>query len=260
MVMKRFPNGVAEKPFYQHRVEDVPSGVRMAPVGSDDGREQIIGGDLLTLLYTAQLAAISQDPWFSRVSTLDQADFVALDLDPSPGVSFARVCSVALWIRDELGRLKVPNCVKTSGSEGMHIYIPLPPGTPYDTGLLFAQIMATLVTERHPKEATIERSVRSRGTRVYVDYLQNIQGKTLACAYSARASAYAGVSAPLTWTEVERGVKREDFTIETMPARVREVGDLWKPLRDAKGVDLAAIVRAVSATTSRTRRADRSHS
>jgi bifunctional non-homologous end joining protein LigD len=112
--------------------------------------------------------------------------------------------------------------------------------------LLFAELIATLVAERHPREATVERSVRARGSRVYVDYLQNIQGKTLACAYSARASAYAGVSAPLSWKEVERGVKREDFTIMTMPERIASVGDLWQPLRESKGVNLEAVTRALA--------------
>jgi bifunctional non-homologous end joining protein LigD len=219
--------------------------VRFESVGADDGREQIVGGSLLALLYTTQLAAISQDPWFSRIGSIDDVDFVALDLDPAPGVGFGKVSSVALWIRDELAKLKVPNCVKTSGSEGMHIFVPLPAGTPYETGLLLAQIIATLVSERHPRDATIERSVKARGSRVYIDYLQNIQGKTLASAYSARASLYAGVSTPLTWAEIERGVKREDFTIESVPERLQRVGDLWKPLRESKGANLTAITRAL---------------
>ena len=99
------------------------------------------------------------------------------------------------------------------------------------------------VAEKHPKVATIERSVRARGARVYVDYLQNILGKTLAAAYSARASDYAGVSTPLSWQEVDRGVRREDFTIRTLPARARAQGDLWAALRNAKGVDLARVER-----------------
>jgi bifunctional non-homologous end joining protein LigD len=253
LVMKRFPNGIAEKPFYQHGIDKTPAGVRVEPVESEDGREHLIGGSLTTLLYSAQLASISQDPWFSRIDTLDHADFVALDLDPPDGASFARVCSVALWIRDELARLKVPNCVKTSGSDGMHVFVPLPKGTPYEAGLLFAELIATLVAERHPREATVERSVRARGSKVYVDYLQNIQGKTLACAYSARASAYAGVSAPLSWQEIERGVKREDFTILTMPERIARVGDLWKPLRESKGVNLDAVTRTLAGGGSKRR-------
>jgi bifunctional non-homologous end joining protein LigD len=188
-----------------------------------------------------QLASISQDPWFSRVTSPGAADHTALDLDPADGVPFARVLDVARWIRDELDHLGALGVPKTSGADGLHIYIPLPAGTPYDAGLIFCQIIATVVAHKHPKVATVERSVRARGSRVYVDYLQNIQGKTLATAYSARASAYAGVSMPLTWSEVDRGVRREDFTIRTAPARLRQVGDLWEPLRTSTGVDLSRV-------------------
>jgi bifunctional non-homologous end joining protein LigD len=209
--------------------------------GSD--RPQLVGGDLTTLLYMTQIAAISQDPWFSRVATPAMADYVALDLDPMPGVSFAQVLDVAKWIRDELLPLGAVGFPKTSGADGAHVYIPLPPGTPYDAGLLFCQIVATVVAQKHPKQATTERSVKARGKRVYVDYLQNIPGKTLATAYSARASDYAGVSTPLTWDEVDAGVTREAFTIQTMPARLREVGDIWAAFRRAKGVDLSRAAR-----------------
>ena len=241
LVMKRFPNGVAQPPFYQHRAEDVPKGVRVETVELGEKRQQMVGGDLTTLLYMTQLAAISQDPWFSRVQSVQCADYVALDLDPSAGVTFNRVLDVARAIRDELDALGALGVPKTSGADGLHIYIPLPPGTPYDAGLLFCQIVATVVSHKHPKIATVERSVRARGPRVYVDYLQNILGKTLATAYSARASDYAGVSTPLTWKEIDDGVRRQDFTIKTMPARLKEVGDLWAKLRNSKGVDLSCV-------------------
>jgi bifunctional non-homologous end joining protein LigD len=243
LVMKRFPNGIAGKPFYQHRAPDVPAGVRVEKIGVAEARPQIVGGDLKTLLYMVQLAAISQDPWFSRVSSPASVDHVALDLDPSSGVSFRQVLDVARWIRDELEGLGVTGVPKTSGADGLHIYIPLPPKTPYDAGLLFCQIVATVVSQKHPEVATVERKVAARGARVYVDYLQNILGKTLATAYSARASTYAGVSAPLTWREIDDGVRREDFTIETMPKRIREVGDLWAALRSSKGADLSRVTR-----------------
>jgi bifunctional non-homologous end joining protein LigD len=238
LVMKRFPNGITGKPFYQHRVTDVPGGVRVEEVSE---RPQLIGGTLKTLLYTTQLAAISQDPWFSRVQSPQFADYVALDLDPSPGVSFKAVLDVARWIREELESLGATSVPKTSGADGLHVYIPLPPRTTYEAGLLFSQIVATVVTRKHPRTATIERSISARGRRVYVDYLQNILGKTLAAAYSARASEYAGVSTPLTWEEVDAGVRREDFTIETTPKRLSEVGDLWARLRESKGVDLSVV-------------------
>ena len=269
LVMKRFPNGITGQAFYQQRApEEVPEGVRVEIVrdlkardsrgsraarperkasrSDDDGLSRIIGGNLKTLLYMTQLAAISQDPWFSRVSSPASADYAALDLDPMPNVSFARVLDVARWIRDELEFIGATGVPKTSGADGLHIYIPLPAGTPYDAGLLFCQIVATVVAHKHPKVATIERAVRARGSRVYVDYLQNIPGKTLATAYSARASDYAGVSTPLSWREIDEGVKREQFTIETAPARIREVGDLWAELRKAKGVDLSRVARYAS--------------
>jgi bifunctional non-homologous end joining protein LigD len=254
LVMKRFPNGVAAKPFYQHRVLDAPPGVRVEPVshGDEGDRPQIIGGRLLTLLYTTQLAAISQDPWFSRVGSLDAADHVALDLDPMPTVSFARVLDVARWIHDELVAMGATGFPKTSGSDGLHIYVPLPAGTPYETGLLFVQIVATLVASRHPAQATVERRVAARGDRVYIDCLQNVEGRTLASAYSARASEWAGVSTPLSWAEVDKGVRREDFTIASVPARLSDVGDLWSALGRAEGVDLArAVRRAEQATRAR---------
>jgi len=103
--------------------------------------------------------------------------------------------------------------------------------------------VAALVAQKHPRQATVERAVHARGRRVYVDCLQNLRGKSLATAYSARASEYAGVSAPLTWREVDAGVDRADFTVSTMPARLRAVGDLWRPLRESKGADVTAVFR-----------------
>ncbi len=243
LTMKRFPNGISGQPFYQHRAPDeAPPGVRVEHVrGEPTVPARFIGGNLKTLLYMTQLAAISQDPWFSRVGSPETADHVALDLDPAPDVPFGRVLDVARWIRDELVSIGATGVPKTSGADGLHVYVPLPPDTPYEAGLIFCQIIATVVAQKHPKIATVERLVRARGARVYVDYLQNILGKTLATAYSARASAYAGVSTPLTWDEVDKGVRREDFTIESMPERLREVGDLWKPLRASKGIDLSRI-------------------
>src|SRR5581483_8863638 len=161
-----------------------------------------------------------------RVQSPAFVDYVALDLDPNPGVPFARVLDVAKWIRDELDSLGATGVAKTSGSEGLHVYVRMPPKTLYEAGLLFCQIVATVVAQKHPKVATVERSVKARGKRVYVDFLQDILGKTLATAYSARASDYAGVSGPLTWKEIDAGVDREDFTIQTMPARVNTLGDL----------------------------------
>jgi bifunctional non-homologous end joining protein LigD len=252
LVMKRFPNGVDGQAFYQQRsrLENPPAGVRIEilpdeldPISEPDAR-RFIGGSLITLLYMTQLAAISQDPWFSRVQSPLDADYVALDLDPGEGTPFARVLDVARWVRDELDSLKVTAVPKTSGASGLHVYVPLPPHTSYESGQLFCQIVATVVASKHPKIATVERKVkaRARGT-VYVDYLQNILGKTLATAYSARASDYAGVSTPLTWKEIDAGIDPHDFTIRTAPARFKEVGDLWARLRTGKPADLETVFR-----------------
>jgi len=221
----------------------VPSGVRIETLPHDDVPARLIGGSLKTLLYMAQLASISMDPWFSTMDDLDSADQVAIDLDPQPGATFDQILDCAEWVEEELDRVKVDGFPKTSGSEGLHVFIPLPPGTPYEAGMLFCQIIATMIAAKHPKVATVERMVKRRkdGT-VYVDYLQNIQGKTLACAYSARASAFAGVSAPLTWQEVRQRPKPQDFTIDTIFPRVKKVGDLWEKMRKHKGTDLLAAI------------------
>lgn len=254
MIMRRFPNGIEQHAFYQQQhPEAVPTGVRrevldedVDPIDPNEGsRELLIGGSLTTLLYMAQLASISLDPWFSRVSDPLHQDFAAIDLDPGDGVSFARVLDVARWVKDELDRLKIPAVAKTSGSSGMHIYIKLPPDTTYQTGQLLCHLVATMVSSKHPRVATIERMVKKRpkGT-VYVDYLQNILGKSLAAAYAVRASDYAGVSTPLTWNEVAEGVDPRDFTLRTAPARFREAGDLWKPIRTGKAVNIEKVLRS----------------
>jgi bifunctional non-homologous end joining protein LigD len=248
LVMKRFPNGVEGQAFYQHRAPDVyPRGVRVEPVEGADVPTMFIGGQLKTLLYMTQLAAISQDPWFSKQGALDEADVVAIDLDPQPGATFRQIQDVAMWVYEELQRLKVPSFPKTSGSEGLHIFIPLPPGSSYEVGVLFCQIIATIVATKHPKVATIERMVKRRPNKtIYVDYLQNIPGKTLACAYSARASSFAGVSTPLRWSEVDDKITPQDFTIKTIEARLKTVGDLWAGLRTAKPADLSTALEKLA--------------
>jgi bifunctional non-homologous end joining protein LigD len=223
------------------RREVLPDDVE--PIDEEGPRDRLIGGSLTTLLYMTQLAAISQDPWFSRVADPMHQDHTAIDLDPGEGAGFKDVLDVARWVKDELDRLGIPAVPKTSGSRGLHIYIPLPPKTTYQVGQLLAEIVATIVASAHPKVATVERWVkrRPRGT-VYVDYLQNILGKTLATAYSARATEFAGVSTPLHWKEVKPGLDPRDFTIRTAPARFREAGDLWARLRTGKPVDLGAVL------------------
>ena len=252
LVMKRFPNGVVQHAFYQQRhPEAVPPGVRreilppeVEPIDEDGPRERLIGGSLTTLLYMTQLAAISQDPWFSRVGDPFHQDHAAIDLDPGDDASFATVVAVAKAVKEALDDYRIPSFPKTSGASGLHIYVPLPKGTSYETGQLLSQMVATAVVAARPKIATIERMVkrRPRGT-VYVDYLQNILGKTLATAYSARASDYAGVSTPLQWTEVNDTLDPRSFTVRTALDRFRDAGDLWAGLRKGRPVDLEKIVK-----------------
>ncbi len=252
LVMKRFPNGITGPAFYQQRSreEKPPPGVRIEtlpdeldPIG-EAGAKRFVGGSLTTLVYMTQIAAISQDPWFSRVQSPLYSDHAAIDLDPTEGATFAKVVDVARWVRDELESLRVPGFPKTSGSRGLHIYIPLPPRTTYESGMLFCQIVATVVASKHPQVATVERMVkrRPRGT-IYIDFLQNILGKTLATAYSARASEFAGVSTPLSWQEIDETLDPRDFTIRTAPARFRNVGDLWEGLRTSKPANLETIFK-----------------
>jgi len=230
LVLKRFPNGVTSEAFFQQNAGEPPPVVRTETIHTQGGSTnvRIVGGDLVTLLYTVQLGAISVDPWHARVQSLDHADYSIIDLDPGPRATFQRVVEVARWAKEAMDSLGLHGALKTSGSSGLHIYLPLPPDTPNEAATLVAQIVATKVSEQHPKVATIERSVKARGaTTVYVDYLQNIIGKTVAAAYSARANPDAMVSTPLEWDELDETLDPRDFTIQNAPERFAEVGDIW---------------------------------
>ena len=230
LVLKRFPNGVGGPSFFQQNAGDTPPGVRVETIETQGGSTnlRVVGRDLYTLLYTIQLGSISVDPWHARIQSLDFADYSILDLDPGPRAPFNRVIQVARWVKEVLDRHGLHAGLKTSGSSGLHIYLPLPLKTPNEAATLVAQIIATRVAETHPKVATIERAVKARGaTTVYVDYLQNIIGKTVAAAYSARANDDALVSTPLEWDELTDDLDPREFTIETAPARFADVGDIW---------------------------------
>jgi bifunctional non-homologous end joining protein LigD len=216
--------------FFQQNAGDTPPGVRVESIRTEGGSTnlRIVGGNLLTLLYIVQLGAISVDPWHSRIPTLDFADYSIIDLDPGPRATFKRVVQIARWVKETMDELGLHGAIKTSGSSGLHVYLPLPPNTPNEAATLVAQIVATRVAEAHPKEATIERAVKNRGaTMVYVDYLQNIIGKTVAGPYSARANPDALVSTPLRWDELTDDLDLRDYTIETTPARFAKEGDIW---------------------------------
>jgi bifunctional non-homologous end joining protein LigD len=245
LVLKRFPNGIDGESFYQQKAsETTPSGVRVEIIETDGGEKQprYIGGDLLTLLYTIQLGAISVDPWHSRVPNLEYADYTIIDLDPGPRANFARVVQVARWVKEAIDGFGLHAAIKTSGSKGLHIYLPLPPRTPNQAATLVAQMVATKVAGAHPKESTIERSVKARGAAtVYVDYLQNIQGKTVAGPYCVRAKPGATVSTPLKWSELTDDLDPRDFHIANAAERFEKIGDIWSEAMKKKN-SLRALV------------------
>ena len=253
LVLKRFPNGITGPSFYQQNAPDeAPDVVRIETILNEKNVEQqrVIGGDLPTLLYTIQLGAISVDPWHARVGALEYADYTILDLDPGPRAPFARIVEVARWVLGELKTLGLTGTAKTSGSRGIHVYVPLPAKTTDETALLVAQLIATRVADAHPREATIERSVKARPpATVYVDYLQNIRAKTIASVYSVRAKPGATVSTPLRWSEVVPSLDPREFTVETVPARVRSLGDLWSPAMRTKNT-LRGVLDVASAASS----------
>ena len=231
LVLKRYPNGIKQDAFYQQKAPDkVPAGIRVEPV-ADEGittQRRLIGGDLSTLLYVIQLGAISTDPWHSRVQSITDADYSIVDLDPGPKATFRRVVDVARWVHEELDELGLHGVPKTSGASGIHIVLPLPGGASYEISRTLAELVARRVNEKHPKETTVHRWVKSRPpAAVYVDYLQNIRGKTVASVYSARAETHASVSTPLAWNELVNDLDPRDFTVATLPQRLKSVGDLW---------------------------------
>lgn len=230
LVLKRFPNGIEGESFYQQKaVDTTPAGVRVEMIQTSDGEQpRYVGADLLALLYTIQLGAISVDPWHSRVQSLQYADYTIIDLDPGPRANFGRVIQVARWAKEVIDGFGLNAAIKTSGSRGLHIYLPLPARTPNDAATLVAQLIATKVADAHPKEATIERFVKARGAAtVYVDYLQNIQGKTVAGPYCVRAKPGATVSTPLEWSELTDDLDPHDFHIGNVAERFEKVGDIW---------------------------------
>jgi bifunctional non-homologous end joining protein LigD len=243
LVLKRFPNGIEGESFYQQKASDAPPGIRVEVIETSEGEQpRFIGGDLLTLLYTIQLGAISVDPWHSRVQSLKYSDYTIIDLDPGPRANFARVVQVARWAKEVIDGFRLHAAIKTSGSTGLHIYLPLPPKTPNEAATIVAQMIATKVAGAHPKEATVERSVKARGAAtVYVDYLQNIQGKTVAGPYCVRAKPGATVSTPLKWSELTGDLDTHDFNLGNAAERFERVGDIWNEAMKKKN-SLRALV------------------
>ena len=224
-----FPGSPGKRPVYrQSAPADTPAGIRVQTVQVGKERKRmLVGGDLATLLFTIARGAISYDPWHVRVQHPDVQDYVVLDLDPMPGAKFARVVEVALAAREVAAGVGLETRLKTSGRAGLHVYVSMPPGTPVPMALKAADKLARAV-ERRAKNATTERMAAARpGGSVYVDHLMSRRGANVAGAYAARNTPHGTVSAPLAWTELSDDLDPRAFTLQSMPARVRELGDLW---------------------------------
>ncbi|MFL6286685.1 MAG: non-homologous end-joining DNA ligase [Pyrinomonadaceae bacterium] len=237
LIMKRYPSGIKGQSFHQHDLhQDVPDFMRTAALEVEDGGahtvDYIVGSGEATLLYMANLGAIERHPWHSRVEDLEHPDWFVFDLDPSEGVEFETICDVALTTREVLARVGLDSYAKTSGSRGIHIYVPVKPVYTYEQIAELAEQVATVVAREQSAVATVERSKRKRGARmIYVDHMQNARGKSVVAPYSVRPKPGATVSAPLEWKEVERKkIKTADFHIKNMPRRVESKGELFRPV------------------------------
>jgi bifunctional non-homologous end joining protein LigD len=231
LVLKRYPDGVSGPMFFQQNAgEHVPDVVRVATLDTVElgAKPRIIGGDLATLLYTVQLGTIEVHPWLSRVEDIDSPDRCLIDLDPGDDVPFADVVALAREVARIADACGLAVALKTSGASGIHIVLPLPPRTTYETSAELALRLAEAVVAANPEAATVERSVKERPKRsIYVDALQNARGKSMAAPYSVRARPEASVSAPLRPRELTNRLRIDAFTVGSMPARLTRTGDLW---------------------------------
>jgi bifunctional non-homologous end joining protein LigD len=231
LVLKRFPEGVGGPLFYQQNAgAKLPHGVRVEQVAtsSEGPKARIVGGDLLTLLYTVQLGCIEVHPWLSCVGEIDATDRCLIDLDPGDDVPFATAVKLARNILTIADRCRIPMAVKTSGASGIHLVVPLPGKTTYETSASLALLLARASEAQHPELATTERSIRARpaGT-IYVDAMQNARGKSMAGPYSLRPRVNATVSMPLRRSELTSRLRTERFTLGNSAARVMRGNDLW---------------------------------
>ncbi|SEW48954.1 bifunctional non-homologous end joining protein LigD [Chryseobacterium wanjuense] len=240
--LNRFPNGIEEQSFYQKDASDnIPDWIKTTQVYSESNDkyiDYIYCNDKATLAYLNNLGCIDLNPWNSSLPDLEHPDFLVLDLDPSKKNTYDDVIETALQVNEVLKSIKIQGYCKTSGSTGIHIYIPM--GGKYDFNQVkdFAHILMKQVNEKLPQITTLERSLQKRDDKkIYLDYLQNRTGQTLASAYSLRPKEGASVSMPLEWEELKPGLKPTDFNIHNALDRIKEKGDLFKPVL-GKGIDM----------------------
>jgi bifunctional non-homologous end joining protein LigD len=239
MVMKRYPHGAAGEFFFMKRAPAPrPPWIEICSI--DHGSKGIIDfpmiQDRAALMWVINLGCIDLNQWYATCDAVDCPDYLHFDLDPGPGATFEQVRETGMIVKEALDTLQMPAVVKTTGSRGLHVYVPIVRGPDQKQVWTFAKALAFELARRHPALITAEYSKAKRPKgRVLVDYNQNRWGSTLASIYSVRPRPDATVSTPVTWREVERGLKIEDFTVRNVPKRVDTVGDLWKPLLSSRG-------------------------
>lgn len=247
MSLKRNPNGVKDQGFYHKDAGDIaPGWMETADIHAESTNKivsYLVCNDLNSLLFIANLGCIEMNPWNSTVTRLDKPDYMVMDIDPSEKNSFEEVVDTALVIRDVCERAGISTYCKTSGASGLHVYIPCNKKYDYDTVRDLARIIATLVQEQLPGTTTLERSLSKRKkNQIYVDFLQNSRGQTLASAYSARPRPGATVSTPLEWKEVKHGLHPSMFTIKNIRKRVEKKGDLFRPVL-GRGINIPGALK-----------------
>jgi bifunctional non-homologous end joining protein LigD len=239
MVMRRYPHGATGDGFFMKRAPPGrPDWLELCSIAHGSGNviDFPMVQDVASLLWVVNLGCIDLNQWYARCDDVDRPDYLHFDLDPGPGVKFPRVLEAALVVRDALEALGMAPLVKTTGSKGMHLYVPIVRAPLQKQVWTFAKALAQTLAAKHPKLLTAVYRIADRPKgRVLVDYNQNAWGRTLASIYSVRPKPGATVSTPVRWEEVERGVAIEDFDISNVPRRVRTLGDLWKPLLAARG-------------------------
>ncbi len=241
--LNRFPGGIHGKSFYQKDVKGkAPDWAETFPYENGEGekKEYLVGTDEASLLWMASLGCIEMNPWFSRIKSPDHPDYCVIDLDPDKQ-SFDQVVETALETKKVLDAIDVPSYCKTSGSTGMHIYIPLNAKYSYDQSQMFAKMVVNLVHNQIPEYTSLERIISARKGKMYLDFLQNRPGATIAGPYSLRPKIGATVSMPLHWDEVKPGLKMKDFNIFNAIDRLKVEGDLFKGVL-GKGIDLVKAV------------------
>jgi bifunctional non-homologous end joining protein LigD len=239
MVMKRYPNGIGGPFFFMKRAPSPrPSSIPICSIrhGSGNIIDFPVVQHLASLLWVVNLGCIDLNPWYARCDDVHRPDFLHFDLDPVKGTPFERVRETSLLVRDALAALKIPAYPKTTGSRGIHIYVPIVRGPDQKQVWRFAKQFSKDLAARHPKIITAEYRVAKRPKgRVLVDYNQNAWNRTLASVYSVRPVPAATVSTPVTWREIEAGLRMEDFTMSNVPSRLKKLGDLWKLLLQKTG-------------------------